>query len=60
MRVTRDLWHLTPDCDLAPGGGPTVSDGLAWLAGTPSSTYPDFDLVNQVPDDDWTAPRTVA
>jgi putative flavoprotein involved in K+ transport len=32
----------------------TVSDGLAWLAGTPSSTFP------QVSDDDWTAPRTVA
>jgi putative flavoprotein involved in K+ transport len=38
----------------------TVSDGLAWLAGTPASTYPDFDLATQVPDDDWTAPRTVA
>ena len=34
----------------------TVTDGLAWLAGTPSSTYPEADLA----DDDWTAPRTVA
>jgi putative flavoprotein involved in K+ transport len=34
----------------------TVTDGLAWLAGTPSSTYPEAELA----DDDWTAPRTVA
>jgi len=63
--VAADAEHLlgeikTRSNSLAPGGGPTVSDGMAWLAGTPSSTYPDFDLVNQVPDDDWTAPRTVA
>ncbi len=33
-----------------------VPDGLAWLAGTPSSTFPGLDPV----DDDRTAPRTVA
>jgi putative flavoprotein involved in K+ transport len=33
----------------------TVADGLHWLAGTPSSTFPD-----DTRDDDWVAPRTAS
>jgi putative flavoprotein involved in K+ transport len=33
-----------------------VADGLHWLAGTPSSTFPRFETT----DEDWTAPHTVA
>ena len=51
--VAADAGHLAEE--IVRTRRASVVDGLAWLAGTPSSTYPE-----SAHDDDWTAPRTVA
>lgn len=52
--VAADAEHLVDE--IVRTRRTTVADGLAWLAGTPFSTYPQAEKA----DDDWTAPRTVA
>ena len=51
--VAADAEHLVREILRTRTG--SVADGLHWLAGTPSSTFPE-----PAHDDDWTAPRTVA
>ena len=51
--VAADAEHLAEE--IVRTRRASVVDGLAWLAGTPSSTCPE-----SAHDDDWTAPRTVA
>jgi putative flavoprotein involved in K+ transport len=55
--VADDAEHLVGQIErVRRAGDTTVADGLHWLAGTPSSTFPEAEHA----DEDWIAPRTVA
>jgi putative flavoprotein involved in K+ transport len=52
--VAHDAQHLLGEIEKTRRA--VIADGLFWLAGTPSSTYP----MAEMADEDWIAPRTVA